>query len=193
MFPEAERPVPEWPSSSVQKESFPAAANMNINNFHHPWVAGTVVIPRRHRGPEKGICRPEATELSGGSRDRIQAQWSGSLGLCHCFPYSMRHFRPCPCSQLGLQVWLGRLCTAQHWGVPFPLGPLRLGFTIMAFWQMEGVPLHKAVVCASGGADIISCSGKSPGPLCFPVPHPVTQFTVTRHTLKDLPRGQVLC
>lgn len=33
---------------------------------------------------------------------------------------------------------------------------------------MEGVPLHKGAVCASGGADVTSCSEESPGPLCFP-------------------------
>lgn len=167
---------------SVQKESLPAAANMNINNFHHPCVAGTIVIPRRHRGPEKGICRPETTELRG-VRDRTQAQWSGSLGLCHCFLYS-RH-SPTPSLQSA------RPPRVPGQVVPFPLGSLRLDFTIMAFRLMEGVPLHKGVVCASGV--LTSCSGKSPGPLCFPVPHPVTQLTVTAHTLKDLPRGRALC
>lgn len=88
---------------------------------------------------------------------------------------------------------LGRVCTAQLLGVPYPLESLRLDFSIMAFWLMEGVPLTM-VLCVPVVVLMLQAAQESHLDLCASLScTSATRITVTTHTLKDLTRGWALC
>lgn len=128
---------------------------MNINDSQQACVAGTPTCPGGH-----GAQKRRVTGL------RPQSQDSSPLVQLPLFCEAVSEPTP-TVGRAPRYCWTG--CTLHNSRGNIPTAVLQAWlFTVMAFGS-AGAPSHQ-VLCASGGADFMGCSGVT-GPLSFPVLH----------------------